>query len=90
MIRQFYITIKAIEPLTFLPADEFIETVFPNTDVKEHLIGKYLGLKANYNDNNPIMGIFRFYERLDTEHQQWFDSYLNAKIQEVNSRTIQY
>jgi len=89
MIRQFYITIKAIEPLAYLEAEALIDILFPHSDVKEHLVGKYLSIKANYN-NNPIMGIFNFYERLDSEHQLWFDTYLNRKIEEVNAKTIQY
>ncbi len=88
MIRQFYITIKAIEPLTFMDSGELIEVIFPLSDVKDHLIVKLKGI--SYDTDNEIIALFNFYERLDTGHQQWFDTYLNAKIKEVNSRTIQY
>lgn len=88
MIRQFYITIKAIEPLTFLTEPEVIEILLKESDVKSHLTDKLF--TYNNRNDNKIIALIDFYLSLDTEHQIMFDSAVNAMIEDVNSRTVQY
>lgn len=88
MIRQFYITIKAVEPLTFLTEPEVIEKLLPESDVKSHLVDKLFTYNNRF--KQKIDALFEFYLSLDTEHQIMFDTSMNALIQDVNSKTIQY
>lgn len=88
MKRQFYITIKAIEPLTFLSEPEVIEKLLKDSDVKDHLTDKLF----TYNNQikNKIDALMTFYLSLDTEHQIMFDTAMNGLIDEVNAKTVQY
>lgn len=88
MKRQFYITIKAIEPLAFLKEPEVIEILLKESDMKDHLTDKLF----TYNNqlSNKIDALMTFYLSLDTEHQIIFDLNMNRLIDEVNAKTIQY
>lgn len=88
MKRQFYITIKAVEPLTFLSEPEVIEKLLKDSDVRDHLTDKLF----TYNNQikNKIDALMTFYLSLDTEHQIMFDTAMNGLIDEVNAKTVQY
>lgn len=88
MKRQFYLTIKAIEPLTFLSEPEVIEILLKDSDDRDHLTDKLF----TYNNQikNKIDALMTFYLSLDTEHQIMFDTAMNGLIDEVNAKTIQY
>lgn len=88
MIRQFYITIQACEKFTFMEEPEVIELLLKDSDVKDHLADK-LHTYNNWNDNK-ILALMNFYVSLDTEHQIMFDTSMNALIDAVNCKIIQY
>lgn len=88
MKRNFYLCIKAVEPLTNVTSTEFVYSVFPASDVKEHLISKLTSIKSTY--HNPFVAMLSFYERLDTDHQRMFDVYMNVQMEKLDKTTIQY
>lgn len=88
MKRNFYLCIKAVEPLTNVTSTEFIHTVFQSSDVKEHLINKLTSIKSTY--QNPFVAMLSLYERLDSDHQMMFDNFINREIEKIDKTTIQY
>lgn len=87
MKRHFYLVMRVLrEKLEWIDAKEIVEKIFPDSDVKQHLIYKLSGyIRSRDSVSN---GLFDFYDMLDSENQLIFDVYFNKEIAALESKII--
>lgn len=86
MKRTFYLVITVLRNHSNMRELELIRTIFPGSDVQEHLANKLF----TYSNRNPnfYTSLLDFYEGLDNEHQLLFDLWMDKQMNELNQRTI--
>lgn len=89
MKRNFYLILEvARKELSHRDPKEAIELIYPDSDIKDHLVYKLSEKIAK----TPfyIMGWLNFYESLDSQNQFIFDSWFNAQVELLDAKTIQH
>jgi hypothetical protein len=88
MKRNFYLVLSAVRELRDLNAYSVIETIFPDSDMRDHLQDK---LSACYSYGGDMLyQILSFYEKLDHHHQRTIDEWVNSRMDDLEKRTTPY
>lgn len=77
-----------MRPFCMLQEKPLIELIFPQSDVKEHLMDKLFTYRNRCENPASVLPIFNFYESLDAEHQIWFDMWFNNEVLKTEAKTI--
>jgi hypothetical protein len=88
MKRNYYLVMTIAQRLAHKDSAEIIKEIFPESDVQDHIIEKFAGIRSRR--QCFFNALFDLYMALDSPSQLEFDRWMNNALVAVDECTVQH